>query len=156
VGQTPTVYHLDRRDRVSVISGISVSPVRQRLNLHFQLHTANITQVEVRNFLRLLLRAIPGHLVVVWDRFGPHRSSLVRALCARSSRLHLHHFPAYAPDFNPDEGVWANAKRTLANGRCRNLSELLRAVSRTLVLLGRNPKTLRGCITHSALPPFLR
>jgi hypothetical protein len=55
VGKTPTVHHFDRRDRVSAISGISVSPCRQRLNLYFQLYTDNIRQEQARDFLRQLL-----------------------------------------------------------------------------------------------------
>ena len=50
VGHTPTVHHVDRRDRISVITGISVSSRRQRLNLHFQLYTENIRQLQARDF----------------------------------------------------------------------------------------------------------
>ena len=28
-----------------------------------------------------------------------------------TSRLYLEHFPAYAPELNPDEGVWSLTKR---------------------------------------------
>jgi hypothetical protein len=56
VGKTPMLRHFDRRDRISAISGISVSPKLQRLNLYFQLHFKNIQQQEVCSFLRRLLR----------------------------------------------------------------------------------------------------
>ena len=45
-----------RRAKVSVISGISVSPRRQRLGLYYQLYFDNIGQEEVCMFLRELLR----------------------------------------------------------------------------------------------------
>ena len=156
VGQTPTVHHVDRRDRLSVISGISVSPRRQRLNLHFQLYTENIRQLQARDFLRQLLRQIRGHVVVLWDGGNPHRGKLVRELCARTTRLHLQRFPAYAPEFNPDEGVWKLAKQRLANGQAHDLPELMVAVIESLETIRANRRNLRGCITHSALPPFLR
>jgi transposase len=156
VGKTPTVHHFDRRDRVSAISGISVSPARQRLNLYFQLYTDNIRQLQARDFLRQLLRHLQGHVFVFWDGANPHRGLLVRELCARSKRLHLQRFPAYAPEFNPDEGVWKLAKQRLANGQCRDLTALLHAVLDSLGAIRANRKNLRGCITHSALPPFLR
>lgn len=155
VGKTPTVHHFDRRDRVSAISGISVSPARQRLNLYFQLYTDNIRQLQARDFLRQLLRHLQGHVFVFWDGANPHRGLLVRELCARSKRLHLQRFPAYAPEFNPDEGVWKLAKQRLANGQCRDLTALLHAVLDSLGAIRANRKNLRGCITHSALPPFL-
>ncbi|MGH7208204.1 MAG: transposase [Nitrospiraceae bacterium] len=156
VGQTPTVHHFDRRDRISVISGISVSPMRQRLNLHFQLHLENIRQLQARDFLRQLLRQLPGHVIVLWDGGTPHRGKPVGDLCRRSKRLHLERFPAYAPEYNPDEGVWKLAKQRLANGRPRDRHDLMLALLDTLEAIRTNPKNLRGCITHSTLPPFLR
>jgi transposase len=155
VGQTPTVRHVDRRDRISAISGISVSPRRQSLNLHFQLYTENIRQLQARDFLRQLLRQLPGHIVVLWDGGNPHRGKLVRELCARTKRLHLQRFPAYAPEFNPDEGVWKLAKQRLANGQAHDLPELMVAVIESMEAVRANRRNLRGCITHSALPPFL-
>jgi transposase len=155
VGETPTVYHFDRRDRISAISGISVSPVRQRTNLHFELYTHNIRQIEARDFLRQLLRQIAGHIIVLWDGATPHRSRLVRELCRRTKRLHLERFPAYAPEFNPDEGVWKLAKAKLANGRPRDDYDLMLALLKTLDAIRKNHRNLRGCITHSALHPFL-
>jgi hypothetical protein len=54
-------YHRQRRrDKVSVISGISVSPRRQRLGLYYQLYFDNIGQEEVCMFLRELLRHLRG------------------------------------------------------------------------------------------------
>ena len=156
MGQTPTVHHFDRRDRISAISGISVSPRRQRLNLHFQLHIENIRQLQARDFLRQLLRQIRGHIFLFWDGANPHRGKLVREFCARNKRLHLQRFPAYAPEFNPDEGIWKLAKQRLANGQAHDLPELMLAVIESLETIRANRRNLRACITHSALPPFLR
>jgi transposase len=142
-----------RRD---VIPGISVSPRRQRLNLHFQLYTENIRQLQARDFLRQLLRQIRGHIVVLWDGGNPHRGTLVRELCTRTTRLHLQRVPAYAPEFNPDEGVWKLAKQRLVNGEAHDLPELMVAVIDTLQTIRANRRNLRGCITDSALPPSLR
>ena len=38
-GETPIQYSWDRHDRLSVIAGITVSPVRCRLGLYFQIHS---------------------------------------------------------------------------------------------------------------------
>jgi transposase len=155
VGRTPVVRHLDRRDRISVISAISVSPQLRRLNLYFQLHLKNIQQQEVLSFLRHLLRHLRGHVFLFWDGGKPHRTKLVQELCCRVRRLHLFRLPAYAPEYNPDEGVWKLAKERLANGCPSDISELASTLTRTLGGIRRNRRNLRGCITHSALPPFL-
>ena len=41
-GQTPRLRHWARHDRVSVLSALSVSPLRQHLGLYYQWHHHNI------------------------------------------------------------------------------------------------------------------
>jgi transposase len=156
VGQTPIVQHFDRRDRISVISGISVSPKRQRLNLYFHLHLKNIQQQEAYWFLCDLLRHLRGHVFVLWDGGRPHKGRLISGLLARVHRLHLVRFPGYAPELNPDEGIWKLAKQALANGCPRRVLDLIPSLVDILNSIRRNRRNLRGCIDHSGLPPFLR
>ncbi len=155
-GQTPLLRHWQRHDRISVISGLTVSPRRQRLGLYFCLHAENLHAAEVCAFLRELLRHLRGPVIVVWDGGKIHKGPLVRALCAAFPRLHLERFPAYAPELNPDEGVWTLAKGRLANGRPDDRGALWVELVVTLSELRRSPQLLRGCITQSDLPPFLR
>jgi len=156
VGRTPVLRHFDRRDRISVISAVSVSSKLQRLNLYFQLHLKNIQQQEICSFLRDLLRHLRGHVFLFWDGGRPHKGRLVQELCRRVHRLHLVRFPGYAPELNPDEGIWKLAKQKLANGCPRDISDLTHSLVRALESIRKNRKNLRGCITHSALPSFLR
>jgi transposase len=155
VGRTPIVKHFERRERISVISGISVSPKRQRLNLYFQLHLKNIQQKEAYCFLRNLLRHLPGHVFVLWDGGRPHNGRLIKDLLQRAHRLHLVRFPGYAPELNPDEGVWKLAKQALANGCPRHLLDLIPSLVDALNSIRKNPRNLRACIDHSDLPSFL-
>jgi transposase len=64
--------------------------------------------------------------------------------------------PSYAPELNPDEGVWSLAKRDLANGRPDDLEELVKDLIRSIDRIRKSPTKLRGCILQSELPPFLR
>jgi transposase len=77
-------------------------------------------------FLKHLLRHIDGKLLVLWDRSPIHRSQVVKDLLAKEgSRIHLEQFPAYAPELNPDEGVWNHLKRVeLKNVNCQDLDQL--------------------------------
>jgi len=65
VAQTPCLRHGYRRDRVSVISALTVAPRRRRLGLYFDLHVRNITGTEVITFLRQLLRHLRGEIVLL-------------------------------------------------------------------------------------------
>ncbi len=155
-GQTPIHRHRYRRDKVSVISGVSVSPRRQRLGLYYRLHLRNIAQVEVCEFLRHLLTHLRGPMIVLIDNSTTHKGEPLRELRDRHPRLHVEYFPSYAPELNPDEGVWSLAKRALANGRPDAVPELLGDVAEALDRVAASPTKLRGCIEQSDLPPFLR
>jgi len=155
VGQTPIVRHRYAHDRISAISGIAVSPKRAHCTLYCQLYEDNIQGDEVAAFLRSLLRQIPGHLVVLLDNGGIHRGEPVQELLSRTSRLHLEPFPPYAPELNPDEGVWNHLKAHLANGRPDTSAELMDVLAEEVCCLAASPLLLRGCIEQSDLPLFL-
>lgn len=154
-GHTPILRHHYRRAKISVISGVAVSPVRKRLNLFFQLYFDNIGQEEVVIFLRDLLRHVRGEVVVLFDNARIHHGRLVKKLLCRHPRLHLEYFPPYAPELNPDEGVWSQAKRSLANGSPGSAGQLMRDVVRAIAGIRRSPTKLRACVRQSTLPPFL-
>jgi transposase len=154
-GQTPLLRHHARRERISVISGLSVSPRRRRCGLYFLFSADNIRHPEVRTFLRDLLRHLRGHVIVIWDNATIHKGDAIRALQARYSRLHLYRFPGYAPELNPDEGIWRIAKRALANGRPDSQRELLRQLRSQMSRIRRSSSLLRGCVRGSDLPLFL-
>jgi hypothetical protein len=154
-GQTPIVTHHHTHQRVSVISAVSLSPKRKRLGLFYQLHAENIHHGEVCGFLRHLLRHLRGHVVVVWDNGGIHKGEAIRSFLRRHRRLRLEAFPPYAPELNPDEGVWSQAKDSLANGRPDTVDALWRHLLDTLRDVGSSQSKLRACIHQSDLPPFL-
>jgi transposase len=154
-GQTPLTKYRYKHDRISAISALSVSPRRRRIGLYFQLHTKNIQQAEICRFLRHLLRHLRGPVIVVWDNGKPHKGDPIRAFCRRHRRLRLERFPAYAPELNPDEGVWNQLDNLMANGRPDNLGELATVLIGALRGLRRSQRKLRWCIHQSELPPFL-
>lgn len=157
LGQTPIHRHVcRRRDKISVISGVSVSPKQQRLNLYYYLFYDNIGQEEVVLFLRHLLRQLPGPLIVLLDNSTTHKGEPLEELRRRHPRLRIENFPSYAPDLNPDEGVWCQAKRDLANSCPKDIDELMEDVMRSINRVKRSRKKLRACFEGSELPSFLR
>jgi transposase len=154
-GHTPLLRFWQRHDRLSVISGISVSPRRHRLGLYYPIYATNSRQPHVCEFLRDLLRHLRGPVIILWDNGRIHKGPFIRALCHRFPRLRLDFFPAYAPELNPDEAIWTLAKATLANGRPDCVTTLMADLLRTFKRLRRSQSKLRGCITSSDLPAFL-
>jgi transposase len=68
-------------------------------------------------------------VVVVWDNLPAHTSLAMRAwLATQCEWLQVEYLPAYAPDPDPVEGLWANLKGVeLANRACGSLEELAAA-----------------------------
>jgi putative transposase len=148
--------HPYKRDKISLISGVSVSPQRQRLGLYYLLFYHNLGQEEVVLFLRELLRHLRGQVMVLLDNSTIHKGEPIEELRRQHPRLHIEYFPSNAPELNPDEGVWCQAKGSLANGCSKDLEELTEDVMRAVDAIKSSPDKLRACIEASELPSFLR
>lgn len=78
----------------------------------------------------------------------------MQKLLARHPRLTIEHFPSYTPELNPDEGVWALAKKELANGCPKNVDGLMESIICVIDGIRKSPAKLRGCILQSDLSLF--
>ncbi len=121
-----------------------------RLLLHVQ--TRAFKGPDVVRFLKHLLRHVPGKLLVIWDGAPIHRCQAVKAFLAAgaAARLHLEPLPRYAPDVNPDEGIWRYLKRVeLRNRCCHDLPELQAEFTRGVARLRHKRHILKACIRHA-------
>lgn len=127
-GETPIQYSWDRHDRLSVITGITVSPVRQRLGLYFYLHGRNITFEQVIEFVTLLHRHLRRKFILVLDRYSAHRKAVRILQEEHPDWFEVEWLPAYAPDLNPVEMVWNHSKYgDLANFIPEDVNDLQQA-----------------------------
>lgn len=151
-GRTPQFRHCYQHDRISAISAVTVSPTRRRFGLYIHFHFANITAEEVLVFLRAVLRHLRGHIMLLWDGGPIHRHSVVKAFLRAHPRLQTERFPAYAPELNPDEFVWTQAKRELANSAPVDVDDLGRRLGRSIRRLRSSQPLLASCLSASDLP----
>jgi transposase len=71
-------------------------------------------------FLRQLRQRHPGPLAVIWDNGPAHGGGAVRDYLATPDlALRVLRLPAYSPDFNPDEAIWAWAREEVTANACR-------------------------------------
>lgn len=101
VGNTLIIKEYLSRDHLSAKSGITADG---KLSMMVQAFRSP----DVVRFIKHLLRHIAGKLLVIWDGSPIHRSRVIKEYLASENegRIHLERFPAYAPELNPDEGVW--------------------------------------------------
>jgi transposase len=70
-------------------------------------------------FLRQLRAHHAGPLVVVWDNGPAHGGDAMREYLATPDlALRVVRLPAYSPDFNPDEAIWAWAREEVTANTC--------------------------------------
>lgn len=132
-GQTPIQYSWDRHDRLSVIAGITVSPLRHRLGLYFQIHSENINFEKVRAFITLLHRHLRRKFLLVLDRYSAHRKAVRLLQAQHPDWFEVAWLPAYAPELNPVEMLWNHTKYAdLANFIPEGVDHLHQAVDTSI------------------------
>lgn len=106
----------------------------------------------VVEFLRLLLRKVTGRILVIWYGSPIHRAKVIKEFltAGAAKRLHLERLPGYAPDLNPQEGVWNLLKRReLKNVCCQNLSSLQETLVRAKERLRHRREILQSCVRYA-------
>jgi transposase len=155
-GQTPQVDAWDRRDRISAISSITVSPKNRTLNLYFDLlpDNTNVHGEDIVDYLQRLRSQLGGGpLTILWDGSRVHRCAAVRAFLAKHPDIYTVRLPAYAPELNPDELVWAWTKYSrLGNLAAQNTDWLRDYIITELTYVRQHPGLLDSFI-DKALPP---
>ena len=139
---------------MSVIGGLSISPTRRRLRLFLRWHVnANVTQTEVIQFLRQLLRHLRGNVIVIWDRLNAHRGRQTKTFVNSCKRLSIELLPPYAPELNPIEGVWANVKyHRMPNHGIHDVAELHQRACDATTQVADEPMLLRSFVAATGLP----
>lgn len=154
-GKTPVQEAWRRKGRVSAISAVIVSPVRRRPNLYFRLlpDDANAHGEDTAAFLAQLRREIRGPMTILWDQSKIHeRSGVVKRYLAKHPEIVTEDFPGYAPETNPDEGVWGWAKyHRLPNYAPDDVPELRSRLWDELSALRRRPDLLASFIRHAGI-----
>ncbi len=155
-GITPIVEAWYRKGKISAISAVTLSPVRKRAGLDFRLlpENSNARGEDTVSFLSQLRSRLGGPLTILWDRSQIHqRCSVVKKYLAKHPEIVTEEFPGYAPDANPDEGVWGWTKyHRLANFAATDLSELRSRLAGELSSLSGRRDLLASFIRHAKIP----
>ena len=149
MGHPPLLQAWWTRDHLSVLSAISP---QGKLYFHAQDYALN--SADVVAFVAQLLREVPGRLVIIWEGAPLHRRQVIKAFLANgaAARLHLERLPAYAPDLNPGEGLWAYLKGVdLRHVCCVNLPHLRHELRDAVTRVRRKVRILKGWFTGAGL-----
>ena len=148
-GQTPVLRYFLTRDHLAVMSGIT--PQGQ---LYTLTRKQPLTSVESVIFLCHLRRKLQSDLLVCWDGSPIHRSDVVKTFLANGGGrfVHLEAMPAYAPDLNPDEGVWQHLKHVeMRNLCCSDMQHLSKELNLAVKRLRNKPSIIQSFFAEAGL-----
>jgi transposase len=146
-GESPVVQFCFNWDHLSVIAGMHLRGVC------FRIHQGAVKKEEVVEFLRALKARFRRPLLILLDSARPHRSRLVRDYVdSTEGHIQISFLPAYAPELNPVEYLWAWLKRhALANFCPDTLPELQHTARSKLKSAQRRPVIVASCWAQAEL-----
>ena len=144
VGRTPILHERLGRDHLSAMSAVTLDG-----RLYMIEQEKAFKGEDAVRFLKHLMRQIPGKLLVIWDGSPIHRGRAVKDFLSSGAarRVQLEQLPGYAPDLNPDEGIWKHLKCVeLKNLCCQSLKELKVELRKAKERLRHKRDVILGCI----------
>lgn len=122
-------------------------------NFYFEIFNETIRSEHVIVFLQHLLRYLTGDLLIIWDGLPAHRSRLMKEyLGSLHGRILIECLPAYAPELNPAEYVWAYLKHHALPNVCpKDLWQLGEGARRSLKRMRRRRPLITSCWKQASL-----
>jgi transposase len=133
--------------QLSAIGGVTFC------NFYFKIVPGTVNAARLIEFLQQLRRQIKRKLLVIWDGLPVHRS---RRVCeyvdSTRGAIQIEQLPAYAPELNPVEYLWAHWKQhELANFCAKDFAELSQFARNKLRRSQRRPHIIAACWSQAEL-----
>lgn len=108
-GKTPVVRTAAQKFKVNMLSAIS-----KRGKLRFMLYKDNMNSDNLIDFMRRLITDSKKKVFLILDNLRVHHSTKVTEWVEKhKDRIELFYLPPYAPEYNPDELVNSDLKRSV-------------------------------------------
>jgi transposase len=136
------------RDHLSVISGVTMAA-------QFYTHISDkaLDSLDVKLFVQHLLEQLGCPVLVIWDGASIHRGDVDDWIAeVGSEQIQVAQLPGYAPELNPDEGVWQYLKYVeLPNVACTHLRQLHWRLSLAIMRLRSKPDLILSFFAGAGL-----
>lgn len=134
---------------LSIIGGLTLR------RFYFQIHPGSIKSAQVIGFIKHLRRHIRGRMLIIWDGAAIHKSAVVKDYVSTTrGKVMIEQLPAYAPELNPVEYMWAHLKcHEIANLIATQAWDLSLEATAALRRMRRRPSIIGACLAQSELWP---
>jgi DDE superfamily endonuclease len=153
-GRTPILRHRMAWKRASMAAALGYQPDGTTARLCFHLQADSYDTDSLIGVLDQLKGFYAGQRVVLlWDGLSAHWSYKMRAhLEAQRDWLTVERLPAYAPDLNPVEYLWANLKAVeLANCTGDTIAEVADQAQHGIQRVRDSDSLVVGFLAHTGL-----
>lgn len=153
-GVTPVVRSTGSWKNISATGIVATTARMERVRALCTFTRGSVRKEHTVRTLKHLTAHIKGAIALFWDGLAQHRARAVRNF------LHTHkerfvmveRFPAYAPELNPQEYIWASSKtKDFAGYVPEKESDLLLRARKSIKRIQCAPDILRGALRASGL-----
>jgi hypothetical protein len=145
--------------RVSVAGLVCLKPgARGHLFYRMRVHRGrkgerrSMSEADYASLIAAAHHQVQAPLIVIWDNLNTHVSAVMREFTgAHPDWLTVIQLPAYAPDLNPCEGVWASLKNGLGNLAACTIDQLAATVRNRLKRIQYQPALINGFLAQTGL-----
>jgi transposase len=148
-GQTPTLTHPFNWKKASMAAALCYGGAQ----LCFHVTAGNYDTDRLIEVLKELRRFLGGEkATLLWDGLPSHRSTAMRDWIRTPVLAVVERLPAYAPEFNPVEGLWSSLKAVeLANLAVPTLAEVIEQAHQGVERVRRTPHLAYSFLRHAGL-----
>jgi DDE superfamily endonuclease len=159
-GHTPVVRVSGKGSgRVSVAGLVCLKPgARGHLFYRTRVHRGrkgerrSMSEADYAELITAAHQNLSAPVILAWDNLNTHVSAAMRRFIeAHPDWLTEVRLPAYAPDLNPVEGVWANMKNGLGNLAATDVDQLAAIVKNRLKSIQYRPALIEGFLAQTGL-----
>ena len=159
-GHTPVVLVSGKGSgRVSVAGLVCLRPgTRSRMFYRMRVHRGrkgerrSMSEAGYASLITTAHQQLHAPVILIWDNLSTHISAAMHAFTdAHQDWLTVVQLPAYAPDLNPAEGVWANMKNGLGNLAATSVDQLAAIVRNRLKRIQYRPGLIDGFLGQTGL-----
>jgi transposase len=147
------------RGRVNIAGVVCFRP-SHRPHLFYKVHVYHGRKKEPKSFawtdyrdlIVAVHRQLGTPLIWLWDNSNVHLVQELFDFAEENKQwLQIVQLPSYAPELNPQEGIWSLIRCRLADFAAADLAHLTRVVKRHLKRIQYRPGLIDGCLAQTGL-----
>ena len=151
IGQTPVLKVQATKMHINMLSAIS-----SHGKVYFTFSKESINQDKLIDFFERLIKDVKHPIFMILDNLRAHHSKKVTAWVeAHQAKFRLFYLPAYSPEYNPDEYLNHDLKRTIGTQQqVRTEPELQEQANVFMNGLSKAPEHVQSYFDHPALSAY--